>query len=465
MRKSIYLLLSIFCLMPLVVSCISDETVDYSIYNDCAITAFALQDIEWEDTTANQYGEDSTYTTTITGTDYAFTIDQEKGLIYNIDSLPKGTHVDKILLDITADGNAVYRHNDSEDSTYYYLSSDTINFTKPIHAIVYSYSGNNSKEYTIQVNVHQQDGDESNWDLHENAWVGKDLEAPRAVTYGDKVAVFGLQDDQLMVTIATQGTMDWSEPEAVNGVSGTASYDNITVFQHTLYMLDNGVLYLSDDATNWTAVQTNTPISHLLGCNSSEIFGVYDNTFITSADAMSWNAEATEYPEFIPDSNIFSFHAQSTTNPNIERTVTFGQIKESTDTIAAAWYRDNGYQQDYSNMWTYAYTARDNKYALLNLNNLVVLYYKEYLMAFGNDCRNKGYARAFNQLYVSKDWGLTWKGQDDEDYDTYLELPALLYRNKENFAAYVDPDYNVWILMQGSGDVWCGYLNRMKFAE
>ena len=464
MRKSIYLLLTFFGLALGLTSCFKDKTTDFSGYNKCAITAISLKDLEWTDTVPDQYGADSLVTHKITGTNYPFTIDQVNGLIYNVDSLPMGTPVKKILLNVTSDGNAVYQRSSTDDA-YYYLSSDTIDFTHPVKAMVVSMSNNYSKNYTISLNVHKQHADSTKWNVQREAWAGKELKAPRAVKYGVRVAVYGKKDGKLMVTTAYAGSHDFSTPVEVEGVSSNASYDNIVYFQNALYMLDKNALYVSDDAVNWTQMQTNTPISHLMGCNTNEIFGVYDDSFITSADANAWNKEYTEYPEFIPDSNIYSITTSYSTNLDLERTVTFGQLKESTDTIATAWFRDNGYQENYSNLWGYTYISRDNNYALPNLDNLVVMLYKDYLIAIGNNCRNKGYKRALDYVYVSKDWGLTWKGQKDEKFDTYLKLPSSLYRNDKEFAAYVDNDYNLWILFAESGDMWYGYLNKMKFAK
>ena len=466
MRKSILTLMVMLGLTSILASCFKDDTTDYSEYNDCAITAFALQDVEWTDTVLDQYGEDSTYTTSVALSSYSFTIDQVNGRIYNTDSLPVGTHLGKVLCTITADGNVVYQHDGgAEDETWYYLNNDSVDFSAPIEATCWSYSGAYSKKYTITVNVHQMDSVSSHWDIRPEEWAGKTLAAPRAVTYGEKVAVFGMQEGKLMVTTAPQGTMDWTEPAEVEGMSADAKYDNIVLFQDALYMVDGETLYVSDDAQHWTQLMGNTPVTMLMGCNTDHLFGVYNGEFLVTDDGTAWNAELTEYPEYIPDSNVFSFYAPYSTNLDLERTVTFGQQKESTDTIASAWYRTSGNQEGLSNIWSYHYTSRDNNYALPNLNNLVVLYYKKYLIAFGNDCRNRGHARAFGQLYVSKDWGLTWKGQDDEDYDTYLELPSELYRNTQEFASYIDQNNDVWILFSGTGVTYSGYLNLMKFNE
>ena len=49
-------------------------------------------------------GKDTTLVAKVVGTDYPFVIDQNLGLIYNLDSLPVGTDISKIVAKITADG-------------------------------------------------------------------------------------------------------------------------------------------------------------------------------------------------------------------------------------------------------------------------------------------------------------------------------------------------------------------------
>lgn len=462
MKKSIYLTLMFFCLMTALSSCFKDSEIDYENYNECAITSFVLKDIEWTDTLPDMYGADSTFTHTVTGSSYKFTIDQEKNLIYNRDSLPVGTPVNKVMVTVVSDGLAAFQYD--SDSEFHDLEKDTLDFTKPVSAVITSYSGSNVRKYSLKLNVHKQHADSTQWIRNAGVWVGKDLKAPKAVTFGERVAVFGTQEGKLLVTTAAQNSMEWSLPAPVEGVSENARYDNMVCFQNALYVVDNETLFVSDDAIHWTQT-SDAPVSCLLGCNSTELFAVYDQTFITSADAQHWNAEETEYPAFIPDSNIFSFFAPFNTNTNLERTVAFGQLKESKETTATAWFRDNGNMGNNGNLWAYMYTSADNDYALPNLNNLVILNYKNYLIAFGNECRNRGNVKAFERLFVSKDWGLTWKSQKDETYETYLKLPSALLRNKQEFAAYVDREYNLWILMTGTGDIWHGYQNKMKFAE
>lgn len=464
MRKSIYAIAVLFCLLTGLSSCLEGDETDYSIYRDCAITAFSLKDISWEVTTKNKAGNDSTYTQTVTASAYHFTIDQMRGLIYNTDSLPAGTKVNKVLVNLTADGNAVYNKGTGDEMGM--LQSDSIDFTKDVKATVYSISGEYSKAYTIRVNVHQVDPDSSQWFQNKVEWCGKELQTPKAATFGDKVAVFGIQDGKLMVTTANQGSMSWSSLEEVQGVTNAAKYDNVVAFQDILYMVDGDVLYVSEDAVSWTQMQTNAPIHQLFGCNSNNMFAVSDKSFLISNDGLAWNNITTENPEIIPNQNIFSYTVPTSTNQSIERTLTFGQITESTDTIASAWYLTNGNQDGYSNQWSYMYTTRDNNnWALPNLKNLVVLFYRKYLIAFGNECLNGGKITSFENMLVSKDWGLTWKDQANETLDIYPTLPAALKGNEQEFAAYVDKDHNIWIMFCGSGDIWCGYLNKMKFAE
>ena len=76
----------------LFVSCLDDDyTDDITLYDDNAITQFNLTTAKLTVHTTTSGGEDSTYVIhTETVADYPFYIDQLKGEIYNVDSLPKG---------------------------------------------------------------------------------------------------------------------------------------------------------------------------------------------------------------------------------------------------------------------------------------------------------------------------------------------------------------------------------------
>ena len=82
----------------------SSTTTSYD-GNHCAITYMTLGTLLRESHITTSRGTDSTYMTTFSGSMYPLYVDQYKGEIYNPDSLPLGTRVDKVVFStISHDG-------------------------------------------------------------------------------------------------------------------------------------------------------------------------------------------------------------------------------------------------------------------------------------------------------------------------------------------------------------------------
>lgn len=446
-------------------SCITDNQTDYSALSECSISSFTLGDIEYTVTGKNQYGEDSTYTKKITGSTFKFAINQATYEIYNPDSLPLGTPVNKIVCKVTGDGNMIYHNPDydpskSDSQEWRTVSSDSIDFTKPVTIRVQAYNGMDYRDYTVRVNVHKQAADSTQWNQEGTKYPGYVLEEPHAVKFGKQVAVLGKVNGQLSATVTANGTNQWSEVKPVN-LSADAKYLSATGFQDKLYITDGKQLFASADAFTWEAVASDTEIGLLMGANKQQIFGMGEYQFMASANGANWTPETTEYSYRLPDTRVCSASMPLDNNSKITRTILAGQIADSTDSIATVWYRQG---QD---PWSYMYTSEDKTDALPNLNNLVVLhYYENFFIAFGGTKRGTKYpGTPLSKLYASADFGLTWRTQDNDKYIVYPTLPAQLAGNTNAFTAYVDDNYYIWIMFQNTGDVWRGRLNKMGFER
>ena len=64
-----------------------------------------------------------------------FAIDQGTRHIYNVDSLPVGTDISKVVVSITSDGIGVFIVAEDKDSLW--NETDSLNFEKPIQFKVY----------------------------------------------------------------------------------------------------------------------------------------------------------------------------------------------------------------------------------------------------------------------------------------------------------------------------------------
>ena len=166
MRRFFPPLMLLVAAVTLLASCLNSDNEDVVYSDDVAITAFSIASAEMTVHTTSSTGEDSTYVKSNTSlSSYKFVIDQTKGEIYNVDSLPNNIDAKKILVNCSTKNNgiAVIRSIEKPDSANYVSSSDTLDFSEPRTICVYSASGKYSRDYAVKVNVHKQDGDETIW--------------------------------------------------------------------------------------------------------------------------------------------------------------------------------------------------------------------------------------------------------------------------------------------------------------
>lgn len=160
--KTLFILLAGLSLMA---SCLSGSDNEVTLYGDAAITSFTLGTLNRYTATVTTEGKDTVVKSTVTGSSYTFHIDQVNHRIYNTDSLPYGTDVSRVPVTLATYHNSIatIRSLESEDSLVYYSSSDSIDFTKPRQFLVWSSDGKGYSEYTVSVNVHQEQQDVFYW--------------------------------------------------------------------------------------------------------------------------------------------------------------------------------------------------------------------------------------------------------------------------------------------------------------
>lgn len=188
-------------------SCLKSEDNETTYYNDTAISSFTLGTLNRYVTgKANDGVTDSTYKTTVTGSQYDFYIDHLNRKIYNLDSLPYGTDVSKVLATIsTKNSGRVFIKSMVSDTLWVYSSSDSIDFSKPREIRVYPYSNDNDdyRAYEVKVNVHQEATDTVFWTKETGV-------TPESVSVnGFGVNQYKVENGRLMMS-AEQGTT-WTE--------------------------------------------------------------------------------------------------------------------------------------------------------------------------------------------------------------------------------------------------------------
>ena len=98
-----------------------------------------------------------------------FTIDQLGGRIFNVDSMPYGTKVEKVLCTLTIVSSAGVSDVEVQpyalpDSTFHLAKlTDSVDFSAPVKFVVHAYDGITTKTYLAQVNIHQVNPDTMVW--------------------------------------------------------------------------------------------------------------------------------------------------------------------------------------------------------------------------------------------------------------------------------------------------------------
>lgn len=146
-------------------SCIgSDKEVD--LYDEACINGITITAMNRLEHTIGEDWQNSTYKVKVTSFP-TLTIDQKNYKIYNTDSLPFESVMDRILVSIekTAySGAIVIRSIDGEDLWKVYNSADSIDFSKPREIRVLNTDGSKYRSYQVNLVAHQVPTDKILWE-------------------------------------------------------------------------------------------------------------------------------------------------------------------------------------------------------------------------------------------------------------------------------------------------------------
>ncbi len=436
-------------------SCLGDGDEDVVYSNEVGITAFSLGTQKYIRDTISSTGADSTYQTTLDCSSYIFYIDQTKHEIYNPDSLPVGIDCKKIITSVTTKSSSVtLLKNIGSDTLQTYSSSDSIDFSEARTFRMVSMSGLATVDYTVKVNIHQQKPEVFEWRLATPCYSLANLTAMRALATGGKVYIIGRDASKLHIYAAEeQHVVSWAEITP-NVDLGADAYKNITIMAGKFYAYaTDGAIYTSDDATTWTKI-SSVSLSQLIGSSDKRLYALSTgNNIMSSADGATWTEEDLDTPaDSLPTGNFNMITRPVLTNPGISRVVLIGTGETTSKVWSKIEETDNGSEQQ---SWTYLDVATDNRFRLPNMANMQVTYYDTFMMTMGGQGTGDSQATAaFSGLYASTDGGMTWRAKD------LYALPETFDTTSNRFAFVADSQNYLWIV-DGTGSVWRGRLNRL----
>lgn len=452
--------ISVLATANVVCSCLGNDGQDIVYYDDSAITAFSLGTLNIVKDTVTKSGADSTYTTTLDCSSYRFTIDQERALIYNLDSLPYGVDATKVLATISSKNSGVIAlKNVNSDTLRLYSSADSIDFSQPRHFYVYSTDATVHRDYTVTVNVHKQKPNVLTWNSTPitNA-LFRALKGMKAVVMGGSVFVFG--NDGLRTKVfrtPESNPAAWVEADSITMLESNA-YAGACALNNRLYVLSGGKLLSSSNGDSWEEVSTPA-ISRLIGASSARLYGyAAGGGIMSSADGgVTWTANKLDTGAgLLPSEHVNLVTLPLLTNKNAYRVVLVGTGSSG----SRVWGKieENDAQAE-NQSWAYYNPTAENEFEVPNLANLQAIRYDGSVFALGGDSIGKAGSEAFKYFYRSYDAGLTWHT------DTTYTLPTGFSSSHEVFTMVADSKNYLWIICGSTGQVWRGAKNKLVWAE
>ena len=451
MKKSLAIFLSMLALV--FTSCLNDA--EEQVSSPYAILkSFSIGNITSKYPTYTSEGFDTTVTKTIQGSSYAFSINQATCEVYNADSLPFATKVDKVTFSMDLQGYAKI-YVDSLDAFDAFLSTDSIDFTSPRTVRITSTDEEYYRDYTISVNVHQVNPDVMVW----NSYAALDSIQPlRSLEHGGSMCLFAEKGGQfVLATTELLGAPSWTQT-VITGLPDSASLATVQSFGDSLYVVAGDGIYVSEDGAEWS-------LSY--GCDGAlAIVGVSDcdgkmwvatvNELLVTTDGVSY-ASAGALPVGFPVYGVSIASYGLEHNSSIVRYMLVGYDNEAMDGKATVWSRLST-----ENSWA-KYENENKPFQCPSLKGLTMLRYDDFLYAFGGAGTAQGEeVNAFSEFYISRDNGITWKAPDD----FYQRMPADLQGCDAPFVATVDSNNMIWVVCAGEDPfVFKGIINRLGFKK
>lgn len=458
--------------VSLFASCLDDDETEITLYDDIAITDFEI-------TSGTVSG-----TTGVTLAGYPFSIDQQKGEIYNVDSLPVGTVPSSLLCSYgTKNNGLVYLENLTGDEWTLLTTTDAVDFSTDRKLYVVASDNSANRMYTVSVRIHEEDGDEFRWTQLGNDGVVPELQAlggMKAVLAGDCIVVFGQDAGHNNTVMWRTSLSDGNTWTYGSTTFGPEAYNNVVVSDETLFVLDGTALKRSDDGgltftdVAWSYDNPEGGLARLVGgsANRGELYALTtDSRIAVSTDGgQTWTADdlgddAGYAEKWLPAQDVTFCCTGFSYNDSTDYVLLAGNRaidgeESAGDANAVAWRKIVEYSKgSRAGQWAYINVDDTNIYPLPRLSGLTVLGYGGSLIAFGGAGIGGCESTPFSSIYESRDGGITWKKSSS------YTLPSEFDTAATSFAAVVDGDNYIWIICGGTGQVWRGRLNRLGWEN
>lgn len=343
-----------------------------------------------------------------------FSIDLVNGRIFNADSLPYGTRINRLVPVINVVGGVseatiTWKTADGRDSTYNYItnSTDSVDFSNgPATLKLTALTGLAQKEYSIQVNVHRHKTDSMVWSQAALRRLPSSFGAPKAQrTVQTNSAIYTLTTDGSSFCISSTDTpaSDRWDNKTVT-LPADADISSFTGAENSLYILASGQLYRSaDGGASWNG--TGESWQHIYGPYGDGAIGAQHD--VDGWKCVSYPAKtATPLPQGMPVSGTSQTTCYKFPMSQQSQMLFVGGKKADGTLSSGTWAFDGSSWADISVAPLPKGLADMTvvPFFTFKTNSIFVVTKESVLLAFGG---NDGTV-ANDSVYISGDFGMHW---------------------------------------------------------
>lgn len=426
-------------------ACNSDNNGSGDSSRDCAVTSVVMGRLSRVYHGYLSDGRDTTYTTNVWGQYYPLHIDQLRREIFNSDSLPVGTKLDKVYFNTFAsDGILAYRLESGKDTLF--NIKDTLDFTTPRIFTVYTSDGSGTREYVMRINVHNADPEGYSW---RQAAPADDkiaaMQDMRLIMGDGKMMLWGHSGGQALYMERTLTDGDVWSSYTIDGVS-SLSTANVQSFNGKYYAPTDGGLACSADGHSWSVVAPELTGARIMGTAGGSLYVISGGKVWSSTDALSWTEDSVDDKTApLPDEYVGGAYLPSANNANVGNLICVGYHSGLSET----WKKEVNLVYPEAMPWSYYPATEETPRTLPYLGSMSLMPYDGKLMVIGQT------ADTLN-VYTSSDGARSWQKVTRPDV-----IPSGAGRQTA-VAWTADGDDTIWLVGAPAGILWRGYLNRMK---
>ncbi len=450
---------NIQCLVALIIAsltmtaCDPSSDAEYIPSRDCLITSVTMGTLKRTLHTKGSQGQDSTYTVSVNGALYPIYIDQVENRIYNADSLPVGTNVEKVAFTTFNVKNSVVIKSLATGNDTLFSATDSTDFSRERTFKVYSEDLLSSREYTMELRVHNEEADTFAWQrMAEGASLPlASFVESRTFCHDGSIYVFGqLADGNAQVVTTRTQQPDFTTATDLPLVAGRpVNARSVQYFRNAFYALAGNSLVRSVTGTdNWSEVGSPLAIDALAAVHGDSLYALADGKLYATANGTQWTRCITDTPDALPQTQMAAAAQSQRTDPQTVSLILTGQR----DGEPVVWRHDLDLPGSFVYPWiNLPQTEELGDYACPLLHSTALAAYDNAVVLTGVTD-----AQELAPFYVSRDYGRTWKAGE-------WKRPDL--KGVTAVSAAVDADQYLWIVCSGKGTVYKGRINRLGWKE